>query len=353
VTRLAADADATIAEMRRLHQTASAQVGEQRVAFRIAEVDVEFRIAGSTLPPRLTPALEHQPPGDGSQVVVHLWDAREAGTPLPSYPDEAMDGGITGDSRVSEAPDVRVRYQPDLRVLTVYDRRCREAWYCAADATELPWWETGAPMRSLLSWVMADHDRVLVHGAAVGAPDHAVLLVGAGGSGKSSTSLACLEAGVGFLGDDYCVLDTHGSRSVHTLYGTAKVHADQLDLYPKLQAFVLNPVREVDDKVLLLPARRAPDQIVQRARVGAVVAPRIGKGTASRLEPMPRAAALAALAPSSIFQVPGAAHTELSAMADLIRAVPCFRLWLGSDRAGVVEALLPLFEGGPDRVGSR
>jgi hypothetical protein len=337
--------DETVGEMRRLFEQARASDGSTSLSWQIAGVPIGMHIAGSTLGPRLTPALAHHGPSMSSpEVVVHAWDVAEVAGRLPTYPDDALDGGITAASRVAEAPDVRVRYQPDLRALTAYDRGSGTAWYCVADAAELPWWETGAPLRSLLSWVMADRGRVLVHGAAVGSVRGAVLLVGAGGSGKSSTALACLEAGMGFLGDDYCVLEPGDEPIVHTLYGTAKLHADQRDVYPIASRTVLNEQREPDDKVLLWPARQLPEQIVTSAPVRAVVAPTIVPGRASRLEPLSRATALAALAPSSILQLPGAAGDELSAMAGLVRVVPCWRLELGSDRRGVAEALRPLVD---------
>ena len=48
---------------------------------------------------------------------------------------------------------------------------------------------------------------VLLHAAAVGDADGVVLLVGNGGSGKSTTSVVCSQAGLGFLADDFCLLE--------------------------------------------------------------------------------------------------------------------------------------------------
>jgi hypothetical protein len=68
------------------------------------------------------------------------------------------------------------------------------------------------------------------------------------------------------------------------------------------------------------------------------------------LRPHPRAAVFAALAPSSILQVPGTQAGALRAMARVVSALPCYALELGS-RAdlipGVVAGLLADLRGGP------
>jgi hypothetical protein len=306
----------------------------------IAGVALELRFAGRALLPRLWPALAHHPPATRPpDVVVHLWDAGECGTPLVDYPADALDGGVTAAGRVAPPPPVRVRYQPDLRALLAYDRRAGLAWYEAAAADGLPWWETGAPLRSLLAWVLVDHGRALVHGAAVGDRSGAVLLVGRGGSGKSTTALAALDAGFGYLGDDYCVLDPGPPPRVHSLYATGKVTPATLATFPRLAAHVLNPDRAPDDKALVLPALAHPDALVEEAPLAAVVVPEIRDVDEAAVEPIGRAAALAALAPSTILQLPGAGGEHLRLLGALLREVPARRLVLGRDRASIVTCL--------------
>ena len=65
--------------------------------------------------------------------------------------------------------------------------------------------------------------RQLVHAAAVGTDEGALLITGRGGVGKSTTALACLEAGMQFLGDDYVVVGLDPEPQVYRLYGSAKL----------------------------------------------------------------------------------------------------------------------------------
>jgi hypothetical protein len=51
------------------------------------------------------------------------------------------------------------------------------------------------------------------------------------------------------------------------------------------------------------------------------------------------AAGLAALAPSTIFQLPGSGRQSLRNIAELVQRVPCYSLRLGRDLAGVAETI--------------
>jgi hypothetical protein len=64
----------------------------------------------------------------------------------------------------------------------------------------------------------------------------------------------------------------------------------------------------------------------------------------TRLVPASAPAALAALAPSTIFQLYPPQKNALAAMAALVRAVPCFSLELGSDIDRIPEAIVELVE---------
>ncbi len=54
--------------------------------------------------------------------------------------------------------------------------------------------------------------------------------------------------------------------------------------------------------------------------------------------------ALRALAPSTVGQLAGGAASTLRTLAALTRAVPCYELGLGSDRATVPDAIRRLLE---------
>jgi hypothetical protein len=82
------------------------------------------------------------------------------------------------------------------------------------------------PFRDILhAWFRLRGGHIL-HGAVVADGKHAVMLAGAGGSGKSSSAMACLRhSDLHFLGDDVTLIrdGDRGKRLVHSLYNTAKL----------------------------------------------------------------------------------------------------------------------------------
>ena len=76
----------------------------------------------------------------------------------------------------------------------------------------------------------------MVHAAAVGDESGGVLLVGRGGSGKSTTALSCLGTQVGYLADDYCLVEMVEGPRVHSLYTSGKANRGSIARLPRLRA---------------------------------------------------------------------------------------------------------------------
>ncbi len=307
----------------------------------IGGLRLRLRIVGDALAGQLLPALAHHgrsPVDDGWDVEIRAWDGTSTGGRLPGYPASALDGGTSGPARIEaerRGRHGRLRYQPDERALSLYDPVQRLGLFCVADPAELPYWERGAPMRTVFHWVMEDHGRCLVHAAAVGRPDGGLLIVGRGGSGKSTTALACVGRGLPYLSDDYCIVSPGpGPATAHSLYSTAKLHHDQLPRLPWLAGWA-QPPRPGEDKALLFVGDHAPGDLIETFPVRAVVVPTITGEPTTRVVPTSGGAALGALAPSSVLQLPGGGAGALRLLAGLVRSTPSVGLALGTD----IEAL--------------
>ena len=78
-----------------------------------------------------------------------------------------------------------------------------------------------------------------------------VLIAGKSGSGKSTTTLACLTSGLLYAGDDYVLADVAAEPYVHSLYSTAKLVPDNCDRFPQLRPLVSNPDKLDEQKALI------------------------------------------------------------------------------------------------------
>jgi hypothetical protein len=325
--------DATIDAMHQSWATASQHEPDVVHSLSIAGLQVELRAAGSTMLDRVLPPLAHHPPGQGApDLTVHLWDLESTGAPCPPLPASmTREPGVLHDTVTDDR--YWVRFEPDAQVLTAWEPAARTAW-CCAKGPEWLWPWKPAPMRSLLGWWLERNTRQMIHGAAIGDECGAVVLAGPGGSGKSTTALAAALEGFGYLGDDYCALSNLGEPRVHSLYGTAKLVPGDDEPHRDLGEFVHAPSHP-GEKALVFVGELPHSRLLESAPLRAVLATSLSPDGVTRLRSARPAEVLAAIAPSSIFQLPGLSGATLTGLATIVRDVPVGRLLLGQDRAEI------------------
>jgi hypothetical protein len=169
----------------------------------------------------------------------------------------------------------------------------------------------------------------------------AVAIAGASGSGKSTTALACLAAGMSILGDDACIAELGSSPNLFSVYGLAKLEPDALARLPGLADLALG----TDDRtgqILLDPGARH----VEQASLAAVVLPHIVDDRRTRIRAISPRDALRVLVPGSLLEGAGAGGSALRSLAALVQCVPCLRIELGTELDGVVTGVRQAIEAG-------
>ena len=169
---------------------------------------------------------------------------------------------------------IRVGHQLRENILTIVDLDRRQALTQVPDAATVPSPEQAAPMRNLIHWLMASRGRSLIHGAVIGTARGGVLLAGRGGSGKSSTALAGLAAGMHFAGDDYVLIDASDAPRAFGVYATAKVERTDVPLYSRLEAEFHHTTGPAGEKAVLF-LNGDPPGFQAGLRLRAIVLPRI------------------------------------------------------------------------------
>ena len=279
-------------------------------------------------------------PDDTSPPLLSLfiWDGQRDGVELPESPvlrrDDAPEaglGGYAGDS-------LRAFYQPNAGVLSLLDTgRCRGHWWLR-DVATTPYFERAAPFKHILQWWIADRGGALLHSAAVGIDGAGILIAGPSGSGKSSTALACVDAGFAFASDDYVLIDATHPPHAHLAYATAKVVRSSLDRHLHHRRHFRNLGRD-DEKPMLFVHDVAPGRVGSPLALRAVVLPFVAHRATTQLVRIHPAEMLRALAPSSVLLFPLAGDAAFRRMADLCRELPCFRAELADDPNDVAAAL--------------
>ncbi|BAQ65150.1 hypothetical protein [Geminocystis sp. NIES-3709] len=312
--------------------------------YRIGNLTVKLRFAGNTLIPYLTKALEHLRIriSNNPDLTILLWDSKSTGVKMPSPPwsidDYGQDGLIQGFNNHRFCTIFR-RTSIGLSML---DKENGIGIYWVKDPNTIPYWEIGAPLREIFYFWFSQYKIQLCHGGAVGKPNGGVLLVGKGGSGKSTTALACLHSELFYASDDYCLVQLEPIPRVLSLYSTGKKNVDDLDRLPFLKNISSNTDHFEGEKALYFIYEYFPQKILSSFPLKTVLIPRITGKIDTNIEEASSIAGLKALAPSSIFQLPGDKRQSLKLMGNLLRQIPCFYLNLGTDIKQISEVISQL-----------
>ncbi|MBU0678741.1 MAG: serine kinase [Verrucomicrobia bacterium] len=324
-----------------LFERAAANAGGVREhVFEIAGLHLKLRFAGEAIVPHVLPALEHLsvPLHEDVSATIDLWDEASTGIVLPRPPWKETDYVIRGEIPGLCSREMHTAFDPGFRGLSMLHIAAGRGIFHLPDASLIPYYEHSSPLRSILHRWLEENRRQYMHAGAVGTENGGVLIAGKGGSGKSSTCLKCLCAGMLYAGDDYTVLDLDDIPRVHSLYCTAKLNAEDVVHFPELKGAVRNEETMDAEKALLFVRGFFPGNIVKALRLRAVLIPSVGH-PGTEIVPLSPIAGLKALAPSTIFQLPGAGRRAFETLSALVKRVPCHALHLGPDRNEIPDVI--------------
>jgi hypothetical protein len=222
------------------------------------------------------------------------------------------------------------------------------------DIRSLPEWDPGFVYYSVVEPILLDVLKklgVLVwHSAAVEKGGMAVLIPGASGSGKSTTTLNLLQSGYSFLADDVALIRSNG-RGLEVLGHETSLYVTEtsLGLVPDWRA------RKVGRR--LKKGRRWKSRLDvsslrstrrQAALLRVILFPRVRRGSSTSLEQLNESEALLACLdqtpkeyPASILG-PTALESQFAIYSRLVSSAACYRIHLGRDQEQVRAALSSL-----------
>ena len=96
-------------------------------------------------------------------------------------------------------------------------------------------------------------------------------------------------------------------------------------------------------KSLLDLHARMPEKLLRGAPLRAILVPRVTDAAETTVRPCTAGAALTAVAPNTMLQLPGNGRPAMELLSSVVRAVPCHHLDLGADPSlipAAIEAVL-------------
>lgn len=345
------DADMVVGQMRAAFARASREYASQlkETTIVLGGHLVRLRTVGYKVHDRIKRPLAHLetslPPGKANSIglTIELWDELETGIGCAGFAiDDELDAG-KGDV-VTVSADSRYVSMRRARSHAVYDRTNRRiiGWSCNGDRVSLI--ELGRPMQYLFCYWFHDANLQLIHGGMVGQGGAGVVVAGRSGSGKSTTSLVCLEAGMNYLGDD--VLAMSGTKEAgfvgHSVYNSNHILPRDMDRFARLKQHVRSGGCAKEDKWVVMLHEAFPGQLLPALPIRAIALPRIVDQPKSSFRRASKAQALMTIAPSSIVLIEGAMPEGLARLGELVEHVPAYWVDLGRDFRSTPDCLREL-----------
>lgn len=298
--------------------------------YRIAGYPVRVRTVGQDLALATDKALAHLHTATGAApaLTVEIWDDALVGpikwAPWPEGAD--LYGNISVDD--STRFILHQRQSSVMLLDRQNDRIVGSVRGLAAQFLD----ERARPFHRLLSIWLNDRDIQFIHAGLAAKEGKGLLFIGKGGSGKSSSSVACFLQGFDFLSDDFVGLQAVASDKFigHSLYATCLI--DHPERFPQIAQIAEPAHHDFEYKsVVFLADHRTKNNIVAETSLSAIILPRVVDRQETTIRPAKPIEAMLALAPSSVVILPIAAPRSLEKLGGLVSTAPAFWLELGRD----------------------
>ena len=314
--------------------------GRLVVHLTVADIRIDLVFAGPALLTEFLPALQHlvTDASEPASTVFHVWEGQSTGVPMPPPPCRKEHFTDRGDLWGFTSPRYRAAFHWIECSVNCFDRERGIGVFWVQQRETLPYWTKASPFRSLLHWALERTGAQLMHAAAVGTGEGAVLITGRGGVGKSSTALAGLEDGLLYAADDYLAVRLDPEPCVYSLYSTAKLNAEDVARFPRLAPLVGSPPGP-DEKAVLRLFPDLQSQIMPRMKLRAVMTPRVAQQTESELRPVDAGRLRRAAAFTTLSQLPYAGQHTQQFVEEMVDRLPGFEIVLGSDRKHIVSVI--------------
>jgi hypothetical protein len=234
-------------------------------------------------------------------------------------------------------------YDADFKYWMILDIANKRALFWIARFESIPFWEKAAPFKSIINWFLSNTSFTMLHGGAVSLNDRAVLLVGPGGSGKSSTVGTCFLNGMEVCGDDLVIVGgIEPYITVYALYNSIKLLPSSLA--PALDNLNLNEWDDCGEKRFSRYSDLRVDQISRASTVIGVMRCFVSGQDLTTIMPIQPSSMLKFIIPPTVFLLRGYEELAIKKISRLVRSINCFQLNLGTNSSAISKSINTFIE---------
>jgi len=312
----------------------------------LAGINLRLKFSDTSVAQGILPAIEQiivDPSGLPTAYTIFVWDSFSTGMPLPKAPVKFTEIKFSGEITGFNNQRFQAAYFTHARMLSLLDLEKKIGILCMADARILPGFEMACPLRSVFNGILKHHKISMVHAAAVGNAEGAVLIAGQSGAGKSSTALRCLIGGLDYFGDDVCAISTFEEKpTVFSIYSSGKIHSKDLYKFPNIKGTPINKKDIEYEKEIFFLAEAYKNYLPFRGNIKAVLMP-CQSGGKIGFSPASYGGILRVLCSSTVGLLPHTGNEIFLQLASTLQKLPFYNFNLGDNPeeiAGAVNDLI-------------
>lgn len=312
----------------------------------IAGHPVRLRVAGNAWADIVAASMGHLAGATAAGVkpalTVDVWDVAETGVQPPPLMEPDL-----------SAPPILMKSSDDGRFvgeerahgMQWLDRSSDHIVGFAQSADRLNLDERARPFHKMLSAWLEDRGVQFVHSGLITHADKGILFVGNGGAGKSTSSISCLRAGMGYLGDDFIGLGVEDNRFVgYGLYASCLLNVHHIKRFPDLQPLAHAPHYDYELKYVLYLTEAFPKCLRRRTGIHALMLPRVVDAEVTTFRLATKGETLKAIAPTSVMLLPRPNRAAFERLTQLVQVTPSYWLELGRRVDLIPDAVKALAE---------
>jgi len=265
------------------------------------------------------------------QLTIEIWDKNKLSGFRPAFNRDELEWT----EMTLHSADRRYVAQQLPHTVSCLDRDSRHIMASIAWHDQIFIYERAKPLARLLLQWHNDQKIQIIHGGLVACHDRGVLLLGKSGSGKSTTALTCVRAGLDYLSEDYVGLQrlNDGSFVGHSLYNSVFLETAHLARFTELAPYAIKGRPPQEAKSVIILSQLFPQRLRRVVPIRALAMLRVTDSSKVTFRAASKGEALLALGPSSLLQIPnrGLGVRGFKRLAELVEQVPCYAVELGGD----------------------
>ena len=330
------------------------QLGGVEQYYRFGPISLCVRHIGNTLIDTVSPAIRHALVNkiNSTNGTIYTLDASALNMQKPPAIWPFATDTHQGHQRIYWDMESCLALNSDESrgIWQLFNLKTGSGLYWVTNEQTLPTWEAGSPLRIFLHWLAWQEGYQLIHAAGLEWKGCGILLTGRGGSGKSTTTAAAVNAGWNTIGDDFVLLTDEKKPTASCIYDTIKLTQQSLDQITVMASNAVYIPSAPGDKARVHLSDKYRQQLAREISINMLFVLHISNTPETHILPLSKASMMNALAPTTIFMLKMGMKESFSRMTALVNQVPCYVIKMSSNSREVIEKLAIFVEKAEEQI---